>query len=78
MFDRTKSRRALTIIGALALVATAATPGVAEAGSKTILISMSSGGDVGNGVSGEPSPSKTGRFVAFELGVQQPGGGRHE
>jgi Tol biopolymer transport system component len=66
MFGQAKSRRALTVIGALALVATAATPGVAEAGSKTVLLGKSSGGDVGNGESVEPSPSKTGRFVAFE------------
>ena len=65
MFDRPRSLRAFTIIGALALVATAATPSIAESGAKTVLVSFS-GGAKGNAESGEPSVSKTGRFIAYE------------
>ena len=66
MLDHPRLLRVLTAIGALTLAGAAATPGIAEAGSKTVLISKSSGGDVGNGESGEPRASRTGRFIAFE------------
>jgi Tol biopolymer transport system component len=66
VFDRSRSLRTLATIGTVALAATVALPGIAEASAKTVLISKSGGGAIGNRESGEPSVSRTGRFIAFE------------
>jgi Tol biopolymer transport system component len=66
VFDRSRSSRTLATIGTVALAATLALPGIAEAAAKTVLISKSGGGAIGNRESGEPSVSRTGRFIAFE------------
>jgi Tol biopolymer transport system component len=69
VFDRSRSLRALATIGAVALAATMALPGIAEAAAKTVLISKSGSGAIGNSESGEPSISKTGRYIAFQSGA---------
>jgi hypothetical protein len=66
MSDHSRTFRALTIVGSVALAATVALPAVAQASANTVLISKSSSGAKGNGASGEPSLSRSGRFVAFK------------
>lgn len=65
MTSLAKITRATAMVAALAVVATAALPAVAQAGARTTLVSQSSSGVKGNGPSGEPSSSGNGRIVAF-------------
>ena len=61
----TRLTRATATIAALAVAATVALPVVAQAGARTTLVSRSSTGVKGSGLSSEPSISITGRYVAF-------------
>lgn len=65
MTNKVRLTRVAMAIATLALVGAAVTPGLASAGAKTSLVSRSSTGAKGNADSGEPSISKTGRYIAF-------------
>lgn len=65
MSSLVKLTRATAMVAALAVVATAALPAVAQAGASTTLVSKSSAGTKGDAPSGEPSVSGNGRLVAF-------------
>ena len=55
-----RRRQPLALVGALAV------PSIAQADAKTVLVSKSSGGAKGNNESGEPTLSRTGRYIGFQ------------
>lgn len=69
-----RTARAMTIWTTILLIATmvllVAMVSPALAGAKTELVSKSSGGVKGNGASGEPSSSASGRYIAFNSAAE--------